>query len=211
MENETFIRFRQGDETAFKTLFYEYSPGLLAFARRFVREEDAEDAVQDIFMQIWNHRQEFKNPDTISSYLFVSVKHRCLNILRSKDMHRAYLESLSEEDFYDHMLDVEVYTLLYRAISGLPENYRKVINYSLEGYRIDEIAGLMHTTADAVKACKRRAKELLRKKLNGTCLIIILFLAINGVWGGEAGWKPANCWPYGCAVPKRPLRSSLTG
>ncbi len=165
MTNETFIRFQQGDETAFKTLFYEYSPSLLAFARRFVQEEEVEDVVQDIFMQIWNHRQEFKNPEAIRTYLFTSVKHRCLNILRSEDTHHTYLESLSEEDFYDQMLDVEVYTLLYRAISELPDNYKKVINYSLDGYHIDEIAEQMHMTVDAVKAYKKRAKEQLRKKM----------------------------------------------
>lgn len=63
------------------------------------------------------------------------------------------------------MLDVEVYTLLYRAISELPDNYKKVINYSLDGYHIDEIAEQMHTTVDAVKAYKKRAKEQLRKKM----------------------------------------------
>ena len=91
MTNETFFRFQQGDETAFKTLFYVYSPSLLAFARRFVQEEEVEDVVQDIFMQIWNHRQEFKNPEAIRTYLFTSVKHRCLNILRSEDTHHTYL------------------------------------------------------------------------------------------------------------------------
>ena len=152
MTNETFIRFQQGDETAFKTLFYEYSPSLLAFARRFVQEEEVEDVVQDIFMQIWNHRQEFKNPEAIRTYLFTSVKHRCLNILRSEDTHHTYLESLSEEDFYDQMLDVEVYTLLY-----------------------------LHTTVDAVKAYKKRAKEQLRKKMDtlyGTSFTAMLLLDV---------------------------------
>ena len=63
------------------------------------------------------------------------------------------------------MLDVEVYTLLYAAISELPSKYRTVIEMSLNGHHLEEIAKAMGTTVDAVKAYKKRGKELLRKKL----------------------------------------------
>ncbi len=165
MDSETFIRFTQGEESAFEALFKEYSAYMLVFARRFVPEEHVSDIVQDIFLQVWSRHSEFIDEHTVKSYLFASVKNQCLNILRQEDVKSRYLRSLTEEDFEDHMLDVEVYTLLYAAISELPSKYRTVIEMSLNGHHLEEIAKAMGTTVDAVKAYKKRGKELLRKKL----------------------------------------------
>lgn len=165
MRSETFLQFTQGDEAAFKQLFMEYSPGMLAFARRFVNEEKTHDILQDIFLQVWKHKAEFHDAETLKTYLFTSVKHQCLNVLRSEYTHSAYIESLTEADFEEQMLDVEVYTYLYKAIGELPPHYRRAIKGSLCGLRLEEIARQMDATVDAVKAYKKRGKELLRKKL----------------------------------------------
>ncbi len=166
MNSETFLRFTQGDESAFGALFKEYSAYMLVFARRFVPEDYVSDIIQDIFLQVWNRRADFLDMESVKSYLFTSVKNQCLNIIRQEDVKVRYLQSLTEEDFQDHMLDVEVYTLLYKAIAELPVNYRTAIEMSMDGVHLDEIARIMGTTVDAVKAYKRRAKELLRKKLS---------------------------------------------
>lgn len=165
MDAETFIRFTQGEESAFEVLFKKYSAYMLVFARRFVPEEYVSDIVQDIFLQVWNRRSEFADAGSVKSYLFISVKNQCLNVLRQEDVKSRYLQSLTDEDFEDHILDVEVYTLLYKAISELPVNYRTVIEMSLNGEHLEEIARSMETTVDAVKAYKKRGKEMLRKKL----------------------------------------------
>lgn len=165
MTSDTFLQFTKGNEAAFKQLFLEYSPGMLAFARQFVSEEKTQDILQDIFLQVWNRRTDFHNAEAVKSYLFTSVKNQCLNTLRNEHMHSSYLESLTEADFEDQMLDVEVYTYLYKAIGELPANYRQAIKGSLCGLHLEEIAQRMNATVDAVKAYKRRGKELLRKKL----------------------------------------------
>lgn len=182
MDSETFLCLKAGDEKAFKELFTEYSPGMLAFARRFVSEEMVYDVVQDTFLQVWNHKNQFNNICSIKSYLFTSVKNQCLNLLRNQHIQSAYLESLTEADFEEHMFDVEVYTLLYKAIEELPENYRRVIHDSLNGLHMEEIAREMNTSLEAVKGYKKRGKEMLKKKMKllyGTsimALIIDLYL-----------------------------------
>lgn len=182
MEQYTLSRFAKGDEKAFKQVFEEYTPGLIAFARRFVSMEEAHDAVQDVFLQLWNHKEEFHNLSTIQSYLFTSLKNQCLNLLRREDVQVRYLQSLTEEDFEENMLDVEVYSLLYKAIDRLPRHYARVIRLSLDGYSLDQIAQMLGVTKDAVKAYKRRGKELLRKdleRLYGTALAVLLLCLIR--------------------------------
>lgn len=179
MDSETFVRFTHGEESAFEVLFKEYSAYMLVFARRFVSEEYISDVIQDIFLQVWNRRSEFASADSVKSYLFTSVKNQCLNILRQEDVKSRYLQSLTEEDFEDHILDVEVYTLLYKAISELPSRYRTAIEMSLNGDRLEEIARIMGTTVDAVKAYKKRAKELLRKKLSSLYGVALAEILLN--------------------------------
>ena len=74
------------------------------------------------------------------------------------------------------MLDEEVFIELSKAISELPESYRKVIELSLEGKHADEIAQIMGVTRDAVNAYKKRAKSNLKKKLSFRAYGLIIFI-----------------------------------
>lgn len=177
MEKDVLSRLAKGNEKAFRQVFEEYTPSLIVFARRFVSGEEAHDAVQDVFLQLWNRREDFRDISSVQSYLFLSMKNHCLNLLRREDVRARYLQSLCEEDFEDCMLDVEVYSLLYKAIGNLPGHYRKVISLSLDGYTLEQIADTLGVSKDAVKAYKRRGKELLRKDLQqmyGTALAFVL-------------------------------------
>lgn len=182
MTNKTFAQFILGDENAFKTIFNEYYPSLVAFARRFLPDESAQDAAQDAFVQLWNRHREFQNPDTLKFWLFTTIKNHCLNQLRSNDTEKRYLESLTETDFEDHIMDMEVYILLYQTIDNLPDHYRTAINLSLKGYSLEEIALEMSVTIDAVKAYKKRGKEMLRKNMQqlfGTTLTAAALLLLG--------------------------------
>lgn len=182
MTNGTFAQFILGDENAFKTIFNEYYPSLVAFARRFLPDESAQDVAQDAFVQLWNRHHEFQNPDTLKSWLFTAIKNHCLNLLRNNDTEKRYLESLTETDFEDHIMDMEVYILLYKTIDNLPDHYRTAIRLSLNGYSLEEIAMEMSVTIDAVKAYKKRGKEMLRKNMQqlfGTTLTVAALLLLG--------------------------------
>ena len=74
------------------------------------------------------------------------------------------------------MLDEEVFIELSKAISELPDTYRKVIELSLAGKHAEEIAQIMGVTRDAVNAYKKRAKNSLKKKLSFKAYLLILFI-----------------------------------
>ena len=171
-------RIFQGDEEAFKILYEEFFHALLAIACKYVESEVAKDIVQDTFFKLWTTPHKFLVTTDLRFYLYRSVQNQCLNYIRNKkveDRYRDRAEVVSEDFFYNTVLEEEIFIRLQQAIDELPEKYRKVINLSLEGLSDKEVALRLGISIDAVKQQKKRGKEQLKEKLNHP----FLFLLIN--------------------------------
>lgn len=181
MKTETIVQFTKRDQRTFKAIFDEYSAYMLVFAKRYVSQQDAYDVVQEVFLLLWNCNIQFTSSTSVKSWLFTSVKNQCLNILRRDDINSRYLQSLTEEDFEENILDTELYTILYKAINKLPAHYKITIEMSLNGKKTEEIAQELDTTVDAVKAYKKRGKEMLRKYLIDVYGIILVEIFLSNI------------------------------
>ena len=171
-------RIFQGDEEAIKILYEEFFHALLAIACKYVESEVAKDIVQDTFFKLWTTPHKFSATTDLRFSLYRSVQNQCLNYIRNKkveDRYRDRVEVVSEDFFYNTVLEEEIFIRLQQAIDELPEKYRKVINLSLEGLSDKEVALRLGISIDAVKQQKKRGKEQLKEKLNHP----FLFLLIN--------------------------------
>ena len=71
---------QEGDERAFRTLFEEFYASLCLFATRYLGDrEEAADVVQETFLKYWNKHTDFDDYRKIKSFLYVVVRHACLN------------------------------------------------------------------------------------------------------------------------------------
>ena len=73
MEDEFDIVYRQ--------LFRKYSANLLFYATRMVGEEDAEDVVQEVFVELWHRKDSVTVGEQIQAFLYRAVYTRALNVL----------------------------------------------------------------------------------------------------------------------------------
>ena len=121
-------------------------------------------------------RKELDKIESVKDYLYSAVKYGCFNYIRSQAMEQRCIEKITDEAFEEVMLDEEVFIELSKAITELPESYRKVIELSLEGKHADEIAKIMGVTRDAVNAYKKRAKSSLKKKLSCRAYSLLAFI-----------------------------------
>ena len=155
------------------------SDNLYRFALKSLRDEDqAKDIVQDTFFKLWTTPHKFSATTDLRFYLYRSVQNQCLNYIRNKkveDRYRDRVEVVSEDFFYNTVLEEEIFIRLQQVIEELAEKYRKVINLSLEGLSDKEVALRLGISIDAVKQQKKRGKEQLKEKLNHP----FLFLLIN--------------------------------
>lgn len=169
-------RILAGDREAFKVLYEEFFHTLLSVACKYVEREEAGDMVQDAFLKLWSNPQKFERVIDLRFYLYRSVQNLCLNYIRGKKVEKCYRDKadLVTEDFFYHVvLEEEVFIRLRKAVKGLPDKYREVIDLTLEGLSDKDIADRLAVSVDVVKTRKKRGKDQLRQTLDGSFLILL--------------------------------------
>lgn len=161
------------DKSTFNNVFNEYYVPLVLFARNFLNDdkEISEDIVQDVFTNLLQVNKEFDNLISLKSFLYVSVRNRCLNHYKHKKVRHLYTEErkvtgAKEAFFLNKVLEEEIYGQLVKSVSKLPNKCKKIFEYSLEGMRNAEIATNLKISIETVKSQKKRGKKLLKKMIN---------------------------------------------
>lgn len=174
---------KSGNKVAFDQLFLEYYSYLCNYAFQFLHEkEGAEEVVQDMFFHIWEKRESLEIKSSIKSYLFQSVKNRCLTLLNHVKVRETYKEHNQESIAYQEQqtseLDGELATLIDIAINELPEERQKVFRLSrYEGLKYKEIADHLSISVKTVEGQMSKALKFLRQELKDylPLLLFILF------------------------------------
>lgn len=175
----------------FDNLFKRVYPKLFFYARGILgNDKDAEDAVEEVFVDLWDRRDEVEWGDAIEAYLYRATFSRAINMLHKanrsekqlslltaiNDRRTAYLES----EMGNPQRDAEVMDLrqaIGEALDTLPERNRQVFRMSyVEGLRHQEIADRLGISVRTVEAHVYNALQQLRKCLEGTRKLLKIFL-----------------------------------
>ena len=177
---------RRGDEEAFAALVRREGARMLATARRLLGStQDAEDAVQEAFLQAHRAIDRFNGEARLSTWLHRIVVNASLMKLRSRrrkpeqaldellpqfDESGSWLSPVTGwERSSDELLEsAETRAMVRRAIDRLPDTYREVlILRDLEELDTEETAELLDASANAIKVRLHRARQALRTLLEG--------------------------------------------
>jgi RNA polymerase sigma factor (sigma-70 family) len=166
---------KQGSKKACYELYRLYSKAMLNIAFRVVGNMDeAEDVLQEAFLDAFNRIKDFRQETTFGLWLKQIVVHRSINLLRKRKMEWADLEDGELENIPDEEPDDQE-EMLYKvervkeAMKDLPEGYRVVISlYLLEGYDHEEIGQILNISENTSRTqflrAKRKLSEILRQK-----------------------------------------------
>lgn len=163
-------RLCAGEEEAYRFFFDEYYQIMGSFAMKYVKEQEtAEDIVNDVVFEMYSNRKNFPDIVSLKSFLFTSIKNKSLNYLRHRKARDRYLHdpegSNDTEFFLDNIIEEEIYYLMQKAITELPDKIQEIYKLSLSGKSNEAIATQLHLTLDSVKAYKKRGKQMLKEKL----------------------------------------------
>lgn len=110
-------------------------------------ESAAEEAVQEVFIYLWEQRQHISVSKSIISYLFQSIRNKVYEQYRKEQTRKRYEEEyvsndLEQEDMTEKQLDdYEISCLVWNAVDQLPEKCREIFQLSRdEGLTYNEIA-----------------------------------------------------------------------
>ena len=178
---EDFKCFKNGNHKIFEQIFHQYYKTLLSFSvRHNISEMDAEDIVLEVFYRLWTIRQDIQSAAALHSLLFISVRNQTLNFIRNTTNRMRILEEQEIEplpDLQSLIIEEEVSRILSSAINKLSANNRYVIQASLNGKTLAEIAEEMNISINSVKTHKLRAIKALRKMLKPYPYLVFLILS----------------------------------
>jgi RNA polymerase sigma-70 factor, ECF subfamily len=168
----------------FEKFFRNRYRALCFIACKYVKDvSDAEEIVQDVFVKIWEKRDQIIIKGSISAYINTSVKNSCLNYLKHasivKTYERAELTRLSIDpsDIEEEICDVELESTILAAIDELPPQRKKVFLLSrVDGLKYHEIAEKLGLSIKTIEAQMGKALKQLRvrlKEYTGVLLAII--------------------------------------
>lgn len=165
----------------FEQIYLSYFSKMKRFAREYVlSDEDAENIVQDVFLDFWEKKELLPLPINILAYLFTSIKNRCIDFLRHKIVQKEVENKMQEE--YRLTLQMKYYSLgeldegifekddveqlLSKVIDSLPERCREIfLKSKIEGKKQKEIAEEMNISINTVETQMGIAYKKLRKAL----------------------------------------------
>ena len=163
---------RAGDHTAFSCLFEKYYQPLYCFAWRFTRDaQNAENIVQNVFVDLWIKRAEIEIMRSLRSYLFSMTRNQSLNYLKQQGKTESLkVEKNLTEKTVDSPEDIyvtkEFHLEVWRAIENLPDQCRQV--YLMKRYdhlKYDEIGQILGISVNTVKTHLKRALAKLSEQL----------------------------------------------
>lgn len=184
-EADWIFALKEGNLKAFSELFDRYGKRLYHFSMGYLKSvEDAEEIVQDVFLKIWNIREELLVDKSFDSYLITIAKNAILNTIRKSKSEQAYLNYAKLHPDKNVLLDDELnFNELEKAynesVDLLSPRRKEVFLLSKEQFLSNaEIAIKMNISVKTVESQMTTAFSEIRKNLRSLGFSGIIFFEL---------------------------------
>jgi RNA polymerase sigma factor (sigma-70 family) len=169
------VECKQGSKKACYELYRLYARAMLNVSFRIVGNiAEAEDVLQEAFLDAFNKVKDFRQDTTFGLWLKQIVINRSINMLRKRklelvELDGGHFENIADEEFEDDE-DIQFQAAqIKEAIKELPDGYRLVLTlYLLEGYDHEEISQVLNISENTSRTqflrAKRKLIEILKRK-----------------------------------------------
>ncbi|WP_289053093.1 RNA polymerase sigma-70 factor [Carboxylicivirga marina] len=185
-------KIKCGNLEVFQDFYKTNYKRLHNYATLFLSQSDeAEDVVQDTFINLWNKRASINVEQSIGGLLYRAIRNQCLNAIKHSKVKDKFIEfakkydsidTVYREDFNLETSDSDtfyVYSQISKAIDELPQKRKEVYKLSkIEGQTHNEIAQQLDITTKGVERHITMANKALRAKLKHlkTAIFILTLL-----------------------------------
>jgi len=145
---------------------------LLRFARQILQnEEEAKDVIQDIFLKLWQKREELANVDNLEAFTIRMTRNKCLDVVRARrtvSMEVIKKKGKEEEESSDtdYLENSEMSGLVKRIITKLPDIQRTIIHLrDIEQLEYEEIAEATELNVNTIRVNLSRARKKVRDEI----------------------------------------------
>ena len=176
-DSDRVAGLRAGDTHAYEAVFRDYHARLCSFAYSYLQNRsEAEEVVQDLFLALWQKREQLEVRTSLRAYLFTAVRNRVLNRSARASLEKLHLEQLDPPDLEstpentaveDHITTEQIAARVQAAMTELPDGCRRVLQLRWQdGLSYAEIAEALGISIKGVENQLARARKGLRQRLS---------------------------------------------
>ncbi len=185
-EFELIQKLKAGDSAAFETLFGLYAGKLFYFVNKYLDlKEEAEEIVQDVFLNLWKHKKEIRSEKAFKSYLYQIALNNIRNYFNKKLVQEKHKQLIAQNYLFEKASDADeldyesVIKKVDQLIDQLPSKRKEIFLLSRkEGLDISEIANYLNISEATVKNQITSAVAFLKKAAKESGLSNSLFLVL---------------------------------
>ncbi len=180
---------KKGDVKSYEDLFNNYNKKVYYFALSYLKNKDqAEDVVQEVFMNIWRFRNQINEYSEFSKYLFKITYNETCKKFRKLASDKKHIEEVSlyrsiEDNTTKHNVEYNnLVEFTNRLIEKLPDRQKEIFLLSIsEQFSADKIAEKLNISKKTVENQLAIVKKTLRKDLEvgGVLSVIFIYLFIR--------------------------------
>lgn len=174
-----------GNRQVFSELFHHYYEPLVRYCIRVIPDQDeAEEIVQESFVNLWEKRHDLNIETSLNAYLYRTVMNKALNYtnhlkIRSKHKEQVMATTTEGELTGDDLHEAELQSLYETALAKMPARRREAFELSRkEGLKYAEIAEKLAVSEKTVQAHISKALEDLRFFLKDYLPLVVVFFAL---------------------------------
>lgn len=172
-DDELLQYIKDGNQNAYAEIYRRYSEVLFRHAVRLLQDRsEAEDVIQEVFLMIWEKRNKIFLANSLSSYLYNTVRNRIFNHLTHQKVIVKYLDSIREFIKNGHystdetIREKELTIIIEKEIAALPPKMREIFLLSREeDLSYKDIGRQLHISDKTVKQQVYNAVKILKIKI----------------------------------------------
>ena len=136
-DTELMYRLRAGDDSALKVIYKKYWNQLYTSAFHMLQDQQAcEDIIQDLFINLWNKREQIEIKASLKSYLFASVRYEVYRQVRHGSVRSDIFENIQDRlqtpSEYGNIEHRELLSQVNSIVNKLSEKCKMVYKLSRE-------------------------------------------------------------------------------
>ncbi|SDS72832.1 RNA polymerase sigma-70 factor, ECF subfamily [Mucilaginibacter mallensis] len=184
-DEEILPELISGRVEAFTVLYERYNRNIYQFVYKFVHSAElADDLTQEIFIKLWNSRQQLSHVESFKAYLLVSARNHTLDSLKAAlrsekaigEVVKNFVMQRKATD--ERLLDADYTAFLQRELAKLPGRTREIFRLCRkEGHTYEEVAHELGVSKSAVKNHMVFAMKVLKTSVElelGVSLAIVI-------------------------------------
>jgi RNA polymerase sigma factor (sigma-70 family) len=189
-ETSLWIAFKKGDVLAFEQFYNRYFGILANYGHRYSTDkQQLEDAIQDVFVDLWRRRQHLADVESVKFYLLRALRHQIIrntrnDLLETSEDINDFLDFLvafsSEQQSIEQETHITQTQAVTKAIAQLSQRQQEAINLRFyHGMSLDQMTQLMNLSKQSVSNLLFKAYSVLRLTIKDIHPLLLLFLQVS--------------------------------